>query len=411
LPLNSEGSVQGYNVSRIAILSNNTPVVGWSGLKNTTGEEGIFVHKRVGDEWLQRGDSVNDEYYPEPNQQPSTATRGNGALTVAYQTDSGGVPHTVVKRWINENLRWSPVAYFFDASNPSLALLNNTAPVIAYDSSGNIIVQYAKLLSIDPSGYRSWDWIVLGDILNHNPEHDAQYPSISVGTDNKPIVTWQENDGTSWNIYVKRWNGTSWVQLGDALDFSLIANAQHSVIDIGTDNNPVVAWYEETSTTSRIYAKRWDGTQWVQLGGFINVAGSKKAYMPSLALDSLNNPFISWHEASTTSTNVYAKRWDAVSASWVRLGTLLDIASSANAENPSIQIGINDYPTVAWQESGNVYVKAWNGTAWTQISKAVDVNLADTAANPSLALRSDGKPIIAWDESSGTASNIYVKRY
>ena len=33
-----------------------------------------------------------------------------------------------------------------------------------------------------------------------------------------PVVAYYASDGTSWNIYVKRWNGSSWVQLGTILD-------------------------------------------------------------------------------------------------------------------------------------------------------------------------------------------------
>jgi hypothetical protein len=396
------------------VLSNNVPNVSWLGTNLKTFERGVFVYKRVGDEWLQRGHKV-DWDFGGSSRNSSLILRGSNRPTLAFQH---GQYDIIVKSWTNEVYQWG-AGFIFYGKDPSMSVFRNSAPILAYcihDTSNNvpgrIYVQYAKILSSTSSnGIWNWEWLYLGDVLNKNSENDAQHPSISVGTDNKPVVTWQENNGTSWDVFVKRWDGTSWVQIGDSLDISLAANAQHPVIDIGTDNNPVVAWYEETATTSRIYAKRWDGTQWVQLGGFVNIAGSKKAYMPSLALDSLNNPVVSWHEASTTSNNVYAKRWDAVSGSWVRLGTLLDIASSANAENPSVQVGVNDYPTVAWQEAGNVYVKSWNGTTWIQVSKAVDVNLADNAANPSLVLRADGKPVVAWDESNSTTSNIYVKRY
>ncbi len=419
LPANGNADVYVGNDNglKLLVLSNNVPVVSWLGFDFKTQEQGIFVHKRVKDEWLPRGEEVNWDldYLDWPAFNPSLVLRGTRP-TLAYQHND----RIFIKSWIDEVYRWGWSDFEIGGQDPSLGLLKNNAPILAYceqdttnNFPGKIYVQYAKILSSTPTnGSWNWEWLYLGDMLNKNPENDAQYPSISVGTDNKAVVTWQENDGTSWNVFVKRWNGTSWVQLGDSLDISIAANAQHPVIDIGTDNNPVVAWHEETASTSRIYAKRWDGTQWVQIGGFVNVSGSKKAYMPSLALDSLNNPVISWHEAGTTSNNVYTKRWDAVSSAWVRLGTVLDISSTANAENPSLQVGPNDYPTVAWQESGNVYVKTWDGTTWLQISKAVDVNLADSAANPTLVLRADGKPIVAWDESnSTTTSNIYVKRY
>jgi hypothetical protein len=408
LPVNGS-AFSGLDIAT-TVLRNNAPVVVWWGENFETSETGIFVHKRVGDQWLQRGEEVNPDWLPAQN--AVLALRNVNRPTIAYEM---GRDEIVVTSWIDGKYRWGGGISLYGTS-PSLAVLKNSSPVVAYSERdttnsipGKIYVKYATMLNVDDYGFWDWQWAQFGEALNTNLENEAQFPSIKIGTDNRAVVAWQENDGTSWDVHVKRWNGSTWIQLGDALDISLTANAQHPVVAIGTDNHPVIAWYEETATTARVYVKRWDGSQWIQVGKSLNVSNLQKAYLPSLVLESTDTPIVSWQETTATSKNVYVKRWDGTA--WVRLGTVVDISSSANAENPSLQIGFDNSPVVAWQEAGNIYVKRWDGTAWVQISGALDTVLANAASNPSLVLRGDGKPIVAWDETDGNSSNIYVKRY
>ena len=68
------------------------------------------------------------------------------------------------------------------------------------------------------------------------------------------------------NIYVKRWNGNSWLQLGTHLDVNLSLNAT-TPASLDSLGNPVVSWQEMMATFHNIYVKRWNGgSTWVQLG-------------------------------------------------------------------------------------------------------------------------------------------------
>ena len=123
-------------------------------------------------------------------------------------------------------------------------------------------------------------------------------PSLALDSSGNPVVSWYEldNDTASSNIYVKRWNGSSWVQLGTFLDVNINQNAQSPSLALDGSGNPVVSWYEfeGTSGSENIYVKRWDGSSWVQLGSFLDVNVNQGAYNSSLALDSSGNPVVSW---------------------------------------------------------------------------------------------------------------------
>ena len=72
--------------------------------------------------------------------------------------------------------------------------------------------------------------------------------SLALDNSGNPVVSWHEYDGTSFNIYVKRWNGSSWVKLGTFLDANTNQNALEPSLALDSSGNPVVSWFECVST-------------------------------------------------------------------------------------------------------------------------------------------------------------------
>jgi hypothetical protein len=310
-------------------------------------------------------------------------------------------------------------------------------------------------------------WSFIGsNPLDVNTNGDANNPSLALDSSGKPVVSWSEDDGTSWTGYVKRWtgsswallgagfpgglgslaldsannpvvaggtfvkrwNGTSWVQLGSAF-------ASGFVVDMALDSlgRPVVSLIECVSTNQlgnctnyNVYVKRWTGSSWVQLGGILDVNSNQSAYTPSLALNSSGNPTVSWSECVSTNEygfctdyNVYVKRWTG--SSWVQLGTFLDATTYGGAYTPSLALDSSGNPTVSWVEyvgstSFNIYVKRYGTNAWRNLGSALDVNLNATAYSSSIARKSDDKPVVAWQEQyiggpSNFDTNVYVKEW
>jgi hypothetical protein len=267
--------------------------------------------------------------------------------------------------------------------------------------------------SLEP---QATNWKMPGaNSLNINPNQSAYGSTLAIGNSDNPVVSWSEFDGISYNIYVKRWNGSSWVQLGTILDVNASQNASTpSLVLLDTANNPMVSWSESDGVSDNIYVKKWNGTSWVQLGTILDANTNQNANTPSLALDSDGNPFVSWSESEGVSKNIYVKWWDG--SSWNQLGTILDTNANRNADTPSLALNSSDYPIVSWSESdgssNNIYVKRWNGNSWTQVGTILDANVNQSATSPSLALDNLNIPNVSWSESDGLSSfNVYVKRW
>src|SRR5450432_911362 len=84
-----------------------------------------------------------------------------------------------------------------------------------------------------------------------------------------------------------------------------------------------------------------------------------------------------------------------------------------NATLPAIALDANDQPFVASLESATapnpLHVSSWDGSAWHNLGTPLNVDTSKSASAPSLVVGSDGNPVVAWGESPASgADSIYV---
>jgi hypothetical protein len=277
----------------------------------------------------------------------------------------------------------------------------------------------------DPSGNRAKDititfssqpWLPVGGKLNNNPAQST--PSIGY-FQNAPVVAWLEtNSQLAKNVYVKRWTSNSWQPLGSSLNQNPARDASQPVLVAKNSQNPVVAFTESNGNKAQLYIKRWNGSTWqtLQASGLdasVNLQISSESADPSLALDTLGRPVVAFAEKNSTDFTVYVKRWTG--SAWEQLGGIyLDVVPSANAITPSIAIGTDNQPVVAWSEDQSLMVKRFDGTNWVRL-EGTNINIY-RAYTPSIGIDSSNTPFLAWQEDISSAptldnSNIFVRRW
>ena len=250
-------------------------------------------------------------------------------------------------------------------------------------------------------------WQQLGGALDVSGAQSALEPAVAVDTAGNPVAAWYEYDGSSFNVYVKRWSAGAWNLLGSALDVTANRDADRPSLAVGRDGNPVAAWRE----VNNIYVKWFDGRTWNPVGtGPVNF-NPTTALGVSLVLDKTDNPIVVWTEGDKISYNLYVKRWDG--SRWVMLGSgPLDIRLGGNVLYKDVAVDAAGNPVVVWTEDTDLYVKRWNGSSWVSLGAALDARLEDQAEAPSLSIDTAGNPVVAWHEySNGRGRNVYVKRW
>jgi len=244
---------------------------------------------------------------------------GNTTLTLTPQNGfTGTVTLSLVDASNNPvpGITLSPTSFTVSTSSPvNQTLTVNVAGSVATGSynlkvkavSGSIDKEAS--LSLTVNSLLGSTWTQLGSELNISSSQDAESPSLALDASGNPVVAWRENvPGQFGNIYVKRWDGANWVSLGGALDVNLAQEAISHSLALDSANHPVVAFFENDGTSFNIYVKRWDGTSWLLQGSGLDTVLSQEAQYPKVAMDSLGYPVVVWEEQVGSAKRICVKR-------------------------------------------------------------------------------------------------------
>ena len=99
----------------------------------------------------------------------------------------------------------------------------------------------------------------------------SRYPSLAIAPDGTAYVAWEDDGGGDWEIYVRRWNGTIWEEVGSgsASGGGISDNGGWSrspSLAVAPDGMPHVAWSDDSGGDYEIYLLRWNGSSWEEVG-------------------------------------------------------------------------------------------------------------------------------------------------
>jgi hypothetical protein len=154
--------------------------------------------------------------------------------------------------------------------------------------------------------------------ISDNSGHSS-VPSVAIAPDGTPYVAWEDSSHGDSEIYVRRWNGSDWEEVGtgSASDGGISDNSGDSYwssVAIALDGTPYVAWRDDSGGDWEIYVRRWNGSDWEEVGtgsasgGGIsdNTGGSG---WPSLAIAPDGRPYVAWGDDSGGDWEIYVRRW------------------------------------------------------------------------------------------------------
>jgi len=376
-------------------------------LGNITSQQYIHVLDR---EWVVKGGSILNDPNKYANS-PSLAFNGSTPYVAWSENNDSAEGQIYVKYWTGSG--WAQIGGSVNqggssSSNPSLAFNGSTPYVTWIRNNGLVNEIYVK-------HWNGSTWVHLDPrCLNVDTSHNAGSPSLAFNGSTLYVV-WEESDSTSSKIYVKHWNGSAWIQDGGGLNVDVSKNAHYPSLSF-SGSTPYVAWYENDGTTNQIYVKHWNGSTWIQDGGSLNVDVSKDAYYPSLSFSESTPsgkenpeiiPYVTWQENDGAANQIYVKHWNG--STWIQDGGSLNVDVSKNASFASLSF-YDSTPYVAWAENNQAYVKHWNGSTWVQNGATLNVAGGTTAYFPFLVFNGS-TPYVTWLEVQSLTYRIFVKSF
>jgi hypothetical protein len=309
--------------------------------------------------------------YPSPSPDSASVALGSGFTDLAGN-------HLAPYSW-----SWSYNVFQALASPITLdATHGATKPVLATDSAGKVVLGFVANDGSHNNFYvRRWNgtsWDNLGGAITANAsDFNGPWgpPMIAPIAGQKLLATFaqQFSGATNASTYTFLWNGTTWSQLGAGVNGVAGAYCGYPGVVGDTSGNPVVACQELGSGINKdMWAWSWNGTTWVNMGGAVtNGTHACNTGWTGMALDSTNAPLMAYAEGNGTIQSIYVKRWNG--SSWASLGTTASGTDSAG--NFGFTVDSTGAPVVSYQKydgtNYNTVVTRWNGSAWVQVGSTL----------------------------------------
>jgi serine/threonine protein kinase len=279
------------------------------------------------------------------------------------------------------------------------------------------------------SAWRQIGGSATGGGVSRTPGESFQL-DLALDPEDRPVVAWRDFTGGHDDIYLRRWDGSAWIELaGSATAMGVSDAPYHSrfpSLAIDRAGNPWVAWDDERSRIYNILLRRWDGDAWQELGGSGADRGLTRSAMNAmqacLALDAEGNPHVSWQQHTGENLfSVFFRKWNG--KEWIELGgsaTGWGVSGVAQkCANPTMALDPSGRPVIAWMMlTGPHYEVAcarWNGQKWEGFGSVVVGGLSrgpgwldDRCA---LAIDRAGRPFLAWPDHSTGAMTVYLKKW
>jgi hypothetical protein len=273
---------------------------------------------------------------------------------------------------------------------PSMALDPAGRPVLAWDD-GPAGAPRMLLRRWTGTAWEELAGSATGDGLGGAvPAQDA---TTAVDAAGNPVVAWRTQIGGNWEVYLRRWSGRAWEELGgSATGGGVSSSASVSwapAVRVDRLGRPVVAWHEQDAAGTRVYLRRWEGRAWRDLGGPVGAGG-----WPALALDAADQPVVAW-----IGRTLGVSRWNG--SVWT---TLPELPPEAQVAKHGLEVDRKGHPILAWRtkSTGELRISRWDGSRWIQEGPALG-----PASIAALALDAQDRPIVAWSDEAA----IHVRRW
>ena len=321
--------------------------------------------------------------------------------------------NTAVNGEVHEGGVWMDLCGGGVCSGSGNGLLSNSYhPYMGVSADGLIHV-------VAGSQYRYWNGSAWSAVINIPFVGNVETMAINPVT-YKPIVASRVGTANQGEIYLIGYNGTFWEEYAGSAQGGGVSNtpyeSQFPSLAIAANGNPAIAWQEKANgSTYQIYFKRWNGSSWQELNGSASGQGVSNSVagldnpLPVLAVDNAGLPVIAWGD-----THIYLKKWDGVN--WIEIGGSASGLGIDNEERGAWDGGVsqarlimaaNDYPQVSYFVSGgllcgldgSIEMKKWTGSSWQIIYSEAPTGICGMFHNNAYFSSLDlaGNPLIAQD--------------
>ncbi|RYE23289.1 MAG: T9SS type A sorting domain-containing protein [Sphingobacteriales bacterium] len=344
----------------------------------------------------------------------STGISTGGASYVSLVRDSVGnfyVAYQDTSATGGSVMKYDGSSWGYMGTGAGVSGTNTMYNGVAVNNAGDIYYSYQDIgggnkLSLkqltSTTVARNWPAISNGQVYSN---------SIKIGPSDYPYQVSRDLSLPGSNLVAKRYDGTSWQQLGTT-SFGPAMLPYYASMAIGKNDSVYVSWVSALSTVQvyKIHATASSTTSWQAVGsaGFpTSTSNSIFQTYSALAIDTSNRVYVVYVSTSVEGNKLKVRMYE--NGAWSTVGT--DNFSSGTAAYVSIAVTPSGTPYIAYTDGANsskTTVMKYDGTDWVVVGTA-GIS-AGAAKYNSLILDENDNPVVAFTDA-GNNSKVVVMRY
>jgi len=259
------------------------------------------------------------------------------------------------------------------------------------------------------------EWEPMGPPHTGN-ELGATSPALALGKSGTLYLSLLGITNGPYNIYVARWDGTSWDYVGDSVNGTIHVGSASVAFSIVGNDRPHIAWPVLASGGSHVLVRRWSGSVWEDAAPGVRFNAAASTSDPSLAVDASGTPYAAFAEFETNTVADRAARYN--NGTFEALGAPFSRAMdpTLGATTPAIAIDAAGrvvlVSKVVEQGFAALAVRRFEANAWKTLGENLTAQRGQRKVErvPALVLTAKGRPVVAFDQSDGTYSYVHVYR-
>lgn len=268
----------------------------------------VRVYSWNGTSWIQLGSDIDGEAAGDTfGNSVSMNDLGDKIVVGAARNGGNGTNSGSVRVYSWNGTNWIQLGIDIDGENGGdlfgySVSMNSTGDRIAVGAPHHSPTGTYQAGSVSVYSWNGSNWIKLGTNINGVANYDSLGNAVSMNGDgNKIIIGIPSTDfanANSGTVRVYSWNGSNWIQLGQDINGTGIAenlgakgiaiNNSGNIITIGSSNSNNGAG--TNSGTVRVYS--WNGTNWIQSGQNLGGTASGDLFGSSVSINSIGDKII-----------------------------------------------------------------------------------------------------------------------
>ena len=250
---------------------------------------------------------------------------------------------------------------------------------------------------------------------------DAQdWPEITMTDHARVIIAWQDQRNDHFDIYAQRLDASGnalWAPDGIAIADDSYSQSMPQIV---SDDNggAIISWEDARTSTTDIYAQQVEenGNLGWAAGGVSICSAADFQMNHRSAIDGNGGAIIAWEDRRGSYTTIYVQRVNAAgNVQWTTDGIALYTAGQWSGKNAQIIADGAGGAIITWQDYRNgdydVYAQALDaqGTSLWTTNGAPVCTTSGYQENPQLSLDAMGNTFITWEDERSGSYDIYAQ--